>query len=64
MKTLDLKNINENKKKITTNQNRLKKDCYSKGITILSCVITVIILLILSGITINQINSDNGLIEK
>lgn len=64
MKTLDLKNINENKKKIATNPNRLKKDCYSKGITILSCVITVIILLILSGITINQINSDNGLIEK
>lgn len=64
MKTLNLKSMNEKKSRNVIKQNKLKKDCYNKGITIISCVITVIVLLILSGITIIQINGDNGLIKK
>lgn len=36
----------------------------SKGITLITLVITIIILLILAGITINEIASDNGLLAK
>ena len=36
----------------------------NKGITILSLVITIIVLLILAGITISAITSDNGIIQN
>ena len=36
----------------------------SKGITLISLVITVIILLILSGVTLHFILSKNGIIDK
>ena len=36
----------------------------SKGITIISLVITIIILLILAGISLGTLTGDNGLIEK
>lgn len=35
-----------------------------KGITLIALVVTIVVLLILSGITIGTISGDNGLIKK
>ncbi len=35
-----------------------------KGITLIALVVTIIVLLILSGITINTLFSDNGIISQ
>ncbi len=37
---------------------------YNKGITLISLVITIIILLILSGVTVYFVLSKNGIIDK
>ncbi len=42
-------------------ENKVKSQ---KGITLLALVITIIVLLILAGITINAITSDNGIIQN
>ena len=47
------------KSKKETKEKRIKSN---KGITILALAITIIVLLILAGITINTISSDNGAI--
>ena len=44
------------------NMEKLKKN--NKGITLLVLVITIIILLILAGITISSITGDNGIIRN
>lgn len=36
----------------------------NKGITLIALVVTIVILLILAGITINLVFSDNGIIKK
>ena len=36
----------------------------NKGVTLISLVVTIIVLLILAGITIGTIFDDNGIIEK
>ena len=36
----------------------------NKGITLISLVITIIVLLILAGVTISSLNGDNGIIKK
>ena len=36
----------------------------NKGITLISLVVTIIVLLILAGITIGTIFNDNGIIKK
>lgn len=36
----------------------------NKGITLIALVITIIILLILAGITINQLTGENGLFAR
>ena len=36
----------------------------AKGITLISLVITIILLIILAGITIGILTGDNGIIEK
>lgn len=46
------------------NLNLRKKDTNSKGITLIALVITIIILLILAGITISTIFGDNGILTK
>ena len=35
-----------------------------KGITLISLVVTIVVLLILAGITISTVFSDNGIIKK
>ena len=40
------------------------KICKNKGITLISLVITIILLIILSGITISLLLSDNGILKK
>ena len=42
----------------------MKKVKGSKGITLVALVITVIVLLILAGITISAISGENGIIQK
>ena len=37
---------------------------YSKGITLISLVVTIIVLLIITGITIAMLTQNNGLINK
>lgn len=49
-------------KKINRNLN--KKITNQRGITLLALVVTIVILLILSGITISSVFGDNGIIEK
>ena len=36
----------------------------SKGITLIALVITIIILLILAGVTISMVLGDNGLLDR
>ena len=42
----------------------MKKEIKNKGITLIALVITIIILLILAGVTIQTLTGDNGLITK
>ena len=44
--------------------NFTKKFNKNKGITLIALVVTIIVLLILAGITINMLTSDNGIIKK
>ena len=56
---LDKKNSNLKSKKTTK-----KKSLQEKGITLIALVVTIIILLILAGVTLNMVLSDNGLFSK
>ena len=58
-KTLE-KEYNNSKLKKITNKKKLKE----KGITLIALVVTIIILLILAGVTLNIALSDNGLFNK
>ena len=40
------------------------KSINEKGITLIALVVTIIILLILAGVTISQLSGDNGLFSK
>lgn len=42
----------------------MKNKKYSKGITLIALVITIIILLILAGITIMSLTGENGILRK
>ena len=52
-------------KKIKTNE-KLKRKVYSKqtGITLIALVVTIVVLLILAGVTINALFGDTGIINK
>ena len=52
-------------KKIKTNE-KLRRKAYSNqtGITLIALVVTIVVLLILAGVSINAIFSENGLIQK
>lgn len=43
---------------------KLSKKHSAKGITLIALVITIVVLLILAGITINYVMSDNGILKK
>ena len=40
------------------------REIQEKGITLIALVVTIIILLILVGVTISQITGENGLVKK
>ena len=42
----------------------IKEEVKEKGVTLISLVVTIVVLLILSGITISTVFSDNGIIAK
>ena len=42
----------------------MKRNFKEKGITLVALVVTVIILLILAGVTLNIVLGDNGLIRE
>ena len=46
------------------NRNKRRKSKTEKGITLVALVVTIIILLILAGVTLNLVLSNNGLITK
>ena len=52
-------------KKIKTNK-KMKRRVYSNqtGITLIALVVTIVILLILAGVSINALFGDNGIIQK
>ena len=58
-KTLDEKSENLKFKKITK-----KQKLQDRGITLIALVVTIIILLILAGVTLNIALSDGGLFSK
>ena len=58
-KTIDKKIENLKNKKIVK-----KQELQEKGITLIALVVTIIILLILAGVTLNIALSDNGLFGK
>ena len=58
-KILNNKSSNLKSKKITK-----KKSLQEKGITLIALVVTIVILLILAGVTIATVTGDNGLFSK
>ena len=41
-----------------------KKNLKERGITLIALVVTIVVLLILAGVTINAVFSDSGIIKK
>ena len=65
--TLELKNMSKqsmNKHQISRSELSKKISLQEKGITLIALVVTIIILLILAGVTLNMALSDNGLFSK
>ena len=65
--TLKLENMSKksmNKHQISRNELSKKKSLQEKGITLIALVVTIIILLILAGVTLNIALSDGGLFSK
>ena len=44
--------------------NEINKECHTKGITLIALVVTIVVLLILAGVSINLVLSNNGVISK
>ena len=66
-KTLKLENMTKqsmNKHQISRSELSKKISLQEKGITLIALVVTIIILLILAGVTLNMALSDNGLFSK
>ena len=59
-----VKKANENVMKNTEQKSIKAKLKRSKGITLIALVITIIVLLILAGVTIASITGENGILRK
>ena len=46
------------------NKNRKEGNLKNKGVTLISLIITIIVLLILAGVSINIVVDENGIFEK
>ena len=44
--------------------NKINKECYAKGITLIALVVTIVVMLVLAGVSINLLTGDNGAITK
>ena len=44
--------------------NKINKECYAKGITLIALVVTIVVMLVLAGVSINLLTGDNGVITK
>ena len=61
MKKIKRKTINTESSEDVTHTNILKKE---KGITLIALVVTIVVLLILAGVSINLVIGNNGIITK
>lgn len=57
-----MKIINESKNELNVN-NKLKK-CDANGVTLIALVVTIVVMLILAGVSINLVIGDNGVVTK
>lgn len=44
--------------------NKINKECHTKGITLIALVVTIVVMLVLAGVSINLLTGDNGAITK
>ena len=44
--------------------NKINKEPYVKGITLIALVVTIVVMLVLAGVSINLLTGDNGVITK
>ena len=44
--------------------NKINKECHAKGITLIALVVTIVVMLVLAGVSINLLTGDNGVITK
>ena len=61
-KKMTISQVSENR--ISKNELSKKKSLKEKGITLIALVVTIIILLILAGVTISQIAGNKGLFQR
>ena len=44
--------------------NKINKECHTKGITLIALVVTIVVMLVLAGVSISLLTGDNGVITK
>lgn len=65
MKEIIVKINNNIKEKVSKNQSsEISKEINNKGITLVALVITIIVLLILAGVTIAMLTGENGILKQ
>ena len=62
LEKMNMRQVNENQ--MSKNELSKKKSLQEKGITLIALVVTIVILLILTGVTIATVAGDNGLFSK
>ena len=62
LEKMTMSQVNENQ--ISSNELPKKRSLQEKGITLIALVVTIIILLILAGVTISQITGNEGLFQR
>lgn len=55
------KDRNKNESNIKNNYN---KKCRASGITLIALVVTIVVMLVLAGVSISMLTGDNGVIAK
>ena len=62
LEKMNMSQVNENQ--MSKNELSKKRSLQEKGITLIALVVTIIILLILAGVTISQITGNEGLFQR
>ena len=60
---IDLK-FDEKKFKIRKNERNIKLDIENKGITLIALIISIIVLLILAGVSLSALIGENGILNQ